>query len=122
MTTYNQPSALTRYYDVFSVGIPGDVAFYVEEASRFNEAGHASGRVLELACGTGRILIPIAEAGVPITGLDLSPAMLDLARKKIAALPDATRQRINLIEGDMAAFHFDAPFNTIMIPFNSFTL
>jgi SAM-dependent methyltransferase len=116
MTTYNQPTALTRYYDLFSVGIPGDVAFYMEQARQ------ATGRVLELGTGTGRILIPVAEAGIPITGLDLSPAMLDIARKKIAALPDDVRKRINLVEGDMADFQFETRFNLIMIPFTSFCL
>lgn len=116
LTTYNHSSALTRYYDVFSTGLPGDAHFYVEEAMR------AEGRVLELACGTGRILIPTAEAGVEITGVDLSPAMLELARGKIARLPDEVISRISLIKGDMTSFELDQRYDLITIPGNSFCL
>lgn len=116
MTTYYHTSALTRFYDVFSTGLPGDAHFYVEEALR------AEGRVLELACGTGRILIPTAEAGVEITGLDLSPAMLDIARSKIARLPSEVRSRTTLAEGDMTSFTLDERFSLITIPGNSFGL
>jgi ubiquinone/menaquinone biosynthesis C-methylase UbiE len=54
-----------------------DVPFYVELAKEAAAAGH---RVLELACGTGRVTLPIAEADVSVTGLDGSPAMLEVAR------------------------------------------
>ena len=72
-------------------GERGDVAFYVQEARQ------AGSPVLELACGTGRVLIPIAHAGVPVVGLDSSPVMLSAARKKVARLREATRQRIELV-------------------------
>ncbi len=95
-------------------GERGDVAFYVKEARK------AGSPVLDLACGTGRVLIPIAHAGVTVTGLDKSPAMLSIARKKIARLPETTRKRIELIEGDMRSFALDQRFNLIIIPFRSF--
>lgn len=116
MATYYSHSALTRYYDVFSTGMPGDAHFYVEEAMR------SEGRVLELACGTGRILIPTAEAGVRITGVDSSSAMLDAARMKIARLPAEVESRITLVEDDMTRFTLDQRFALITIPFNSFGL
>ena len=71
-------------------GERGDIAFYVQEARQ------AGSTVLELGCGTGRVLIPIAHAGVPVVGLDSSPAMLSAARKKVARLREATRQRMAL--------------------------
>ena len=95
-------------------GERGDVAFYVEEARK------AGSPVLDLACGTGRVLIPAAHAGVTVVGLDKSPAMLATARKKIARLPEATRQRIELVEGDMRSFSLDRLFDLIIIPFRSF--
>ena len=58
-----------------------DVAFYVEEAKV------ARGTVLELGCGTGRILLPIARAGCTIAGLDSSREMLARCRQKLAAEP-----------------------------------
>ena len=95
-------------------GERGDAAFYVEEARR------AGSPVLDLACGTGRVLIPMAHAGVPVTGLDSSPAMLAVARKKVARLPEAARQRIELIEGDMRSFSLGRRFDLAIIPFRSF--
>ena len=95
-------------------GERGDVAFYVEEARR------AGSPVLDLACGTGRVLIPVAHAGVPVVGLDKSAAMLAAARKKVARLPEATRRRIELIEGDMRSFSLDRRFDLVIIPFRSF--
>ena len=95
-------------------GERGDVAFYVEEARR------AGSPVLDLACGTGRVLIPIAHAGVPVTGLDRSPAMLAAARKKVARLPAAARERIELIEDDLRSFSLDRRFELVIIPFRSF--
>jgi len=62
-----------------------DVPFYVAEAKS------ARGPVLELGCGTGRILFPIARAGCTIVGLDSSREMLARARQKLAAEPRASR-------------------------------
>jgi SAM-dependent methyltransferase len=50
-------------------------------------AGEVGGPVLELGCGTGRFTIPLARAGIDVTGLDLSAAMLDRAREKAGDLP-----------------------------------
>lgn len=76
--------------------------------------------MLELACETGRLLIPLARAGVTITGLDLSPGMLAVARRKLAAEPEEVQARVRLVEGDMADFALDGRFNLIFVTFNSF--
>jgi len=71
--------------------------------------------VLELGCGTGRITIEIARAGVSVTGLDLSVSMLDEARRKGAGLPNLT-----WVLADMRSFALAARFGLICIPFRSF--
>ena len=73
-------------YDQFSTGLPGDSQFYVEEAVK------AGSPVLELGCGTGRILIPIAQAGVDIVGLDRAPCMLEIAREKVRLKREEVRK------------------------------
>ena len=88
-----------------------DIAFYVDEATR------TSGRVLELASGTGRVLIPIARAGNDITGLELSRVMLGRCRERVAAEPDDVRGRITLVEGDMRDFALEDRFALAIIPF-----
>jgi len=96
-------------------GTRADVGFYVEEAAR---AGAAS-RVLELGCGTGRLTLPLARAGHPVTGIDLSPAMLARAREKLAAEPDMVRERVTLLEGDVRRMSLaDEPsFDLVVAPF-----
>ncbi|MDO9026348.1 MAG: class I SAM-dependent methyltransferase [bacterium] len=73
------------------------------------------GPVLELCCGTGRLTIPLAHAGVDITGLDMTPAMLNRAKIK----RDAKGLDINLIKGDMRRFKLGRRFKLIFVPFNS---
>ena len=89
------------FYDHYTPGMSGDVRFYVEEAQK------AGGPILELACGTGRATIPIAQAGLNIVGVDLSGDMLSIARDKISTLSQETQSRIQLVEGDMRSFYLD---------------
>src|SRR5690348_13563254 len=88
-----------------------DVAFYV------NLCRAAQGEVLELGCGTGRILIPAAEAGCTITGLDGSGSMLAQCRSKLQQLPENVRKRITLVEADMTGFSLDSKFVLATVPF-----
>ena len=77
-------------------------------------------RVLELGCGTGRVLIPTARAGVEIVGLDASPRMLDVCRAHLAAEPDAVRGRVRLVQSDMRTFELGRSFPLITMPFRPF--
>jgi SAM-dependent methyltransferase len=91
-----------------------DVQFYVDESLA------AKGEVLELGCGTGRVLIPIARAGVSITGLDVSPAMLSLCRTKLRSEPDEVQARVTLQHGEMRSFDLGRKFALITLPFRPF--
>jgi SAM-dependent methyltransferase len=92
----------------------GDIAFFVEMAQA------ANGPVLEVGCGTGRVLIPTARAGVEIVGLDLSPYMLDVCRANLAQEPPDVRARVQLVEGDMRDFALGRAFALATIPFRPF--
>jgi SAM-dependent methyltransferase len=91
-----------------------DVAFYVEEARSVN------GDVLEIGCGTGRVLIPAARAGVTMTGLDSSPRMLARCRECVEAEPADVRSRVSLHCGDMRSFDLGRTFALAIIPFRPF--
>jgi SAM-dependent methyltransferase len=67
-------------------------------------AQESGGPVLELACGTGRVLLLLARAGFHVTGLDVSPYMLAVARRKIEKEPPQVQARVRLVEGDMRDF------------------
>ena len=101
-------------YDQMHANYDADIPFYVTEAQR------AEPPVLELACGTGRVLIPVAQAGVPIWGLDATPSMLIQARDKVAALPAEVQDRVTLQAGDMRDFDLPERFGLVTVPFRSF--
>ncbi len=83
-------------------------------------AAEAGGPVLELACGTGIITLDLARAGHEVTGLDVSPDMLDVARAKLREEPAEVRGRILLVEANMRDFQLDRAFAFAFIPNNSF--
>jgi SAM-dependent methyltransferase len=91
-----------------------DQAFYVDAAK---ESG---GAVLEVGCGTGRILIPTARAGFEITGLDLSPHMLAVCRQRLEAEAMEVRSRVQLVQADMRQFDLSRVFKLVTIPFRPF--
>lgn len=91
-----------------------DVGFFVEEARR------CGGAVLEVGCGTGRVLIPTARAGIEITGLDSSKTMLAKCREVLKREPDDVRSRVTLVQSDMREFDLGQQFRLITIPFRPF--
>ena len=110
-------SLFVRAYDAFYVeGAPigGDVAFYAHLA---RETG---GGALELACGTGRIALALAEAGLEITGVDICEGMLSVARRKVAARPASVQQRLTLIQQDMSELNLSRRFGFAFVPARSF--
>jgi len=113
-----------RHYDALNSFLVADIPFYAEEARRAagakthppaKGAGRMGQPVLELACGTGRLTIPIAQSGIEIVGLDLSPSMLSHARTKA----DAAGVAIEFVEGDCRSFDLPRKFALIFMAFNS---
>ncbi len=87
--------ALARLYDLDLVDDPGDRDLYLALADR------AGGSVLELGVGSGRLAVPLAEAGWTVTGVDNDPAMLDRARARAARAGAAAAGRLQLVLADM---------------------
>ena len=111
---------VARFYDHETQAFRQDIPFYNDVPFYVDYAGECGGDVLELACGTGRILIPIAEKGVRITGLDASAQMLAIAEQKKNALPAETSGRISLVQGDMKTFDLKKKYALIIVAFRSF--
>jgi SAM-dependent methyltransferase len=97
-------------YDLVLKDIPYGLDFYVALARA------ANGPVLDITCGTGRILLPCLEAGVDIEGLDLFEPMLKTLRAKATALGLSPR----LHQADMSDFSLPRRYALVMIPFNAF--
>jgi len=91
-----------------------DVSFWLAMARM------SRGPVLELGCGTGRVLLPLMRDGHSVTGLDLSQHMLAVVRQKLMREPAPARAR--LVRGDMCRFSLQQRFGTIVVPFRSFEL
>ncbi len=91
-----------------------DIDFYIQSA---RESG---GPVLEVGCGTGRVLIPTAAAGVEITGLDLSDHMLAICRRRLRQEAADVRDRVTLVRGDMRLFDLGREFALVTTPFRPF--
>ena len=85
------------------------VPYYAELARQ------ASGHILELACGTGQLTVPLASAGLSITGLDLSEPMLNTARERAAT----AKVLVEYVLGDMRNFSLSRQFALIFIARNS---
>jgi SAM-dependent methyltransferase len=81
----------------------------------------APGRLLELACGTGRVTIPLARLGVAseIVAVDYSAPFLQRLRERLAVEDEAVRNAVRVVEGDMRRPSVEAPFDMVIVPFNS---
>ena len=103
-------------YDTRTVSSPGEIDFYVAKA---RESG---GPVLEVACGTGRVLWPIAHAGVDIVGIDLGTAMLEQAERKREHETREVSQRARFVRADMTNFDLGEQFALAIVPFRAFLM
>ena len=103
--------SIAEHYDLtHSTRILRDKKFYI------NEAKKARGKVLEVACGTGRIYLPLLEAGVDAYGIDISSKMLAVLEKK--AKSEGLSPKVWL--SDMRTFKHKEKFSLILIPFRAF--
>jgi SAM-dependent methyltransferase len=105
-------------YDLEHEGDTRDIAFFTRLAARVKPS-----RVLELACGSGRVTLPLAEegtrSGFTVTGLELAPEMLEMAqRRREEAAPDV-REALTLVEGDIRSWAAPEPFDLIVTPCSS---
>lgn len=96
-------------YDLLFTPEPRVVEFYLQQAER------AAGPILELGCGSGRLLVPIAQRGLDVMGLDSSPSMLERARDQA----QRANLQVPLVQGDMRAFALERKFDLVFIGSNS---
>lgn len=116
---YSQRSLNVELYADRAAALPvveGDVEFYLQLAMA------APGPALELGCGTGRIVLPLARSGVQAMGLDLSQSMLDVATQRLAKDDAGVAGRATFVRGDMADFDLGRQFGLVYIAFRSFMM
>ncbi|RDI73378.1 Methyltransferase domain [Gaiella occulta] len=108
MALYDPIAAI---YDPWSRSVTEDIGFYVDEAVA------SGGPVVELAVGTGRIAVPVAEAGVRVIGIDQSGGMLELARTY--ARERGVEALLDLRLGDLREPPVDERVPLVVCPFRS---
>ncbi len=92
----------------------GDVDYYLSLAEKH------PGPVLELACGTGRVAVPMAQAGHRVWAIDIARDMLEVFYRKLSNLPEAA-ENLNISCQDVCDFQLDQRFSLIIMPCFSFT-
>lgn len=101
-------------YDVIHGRRTADIGWYVDLCRR------ADGRVLELGAGTGRVVLPVARAGVAIDALDIAGEMREQLAARLSLEDEAVRGRVRILTGDMTSFALPDRYRLIQIPFRSF--
>lgn len=102
-------AAIADVYDLWSADMAADVPYYVAEAVA------SRGPVLEVGVGTGRVAIAIAEAGIEVVGIDVSEAMLERARTRVAKA-DVTNL-VELVVADMRTADLGRTFPLAVLPY-----
>lgn len=103
---------IAPYYDLEHAGYQEDIDLYL------NYAQAAGSPALEIGCGTGRLLEPLARRGIEVVGVDSSPAMLARARQRLQASNLLTQAE--LIEADARALRLNQRFRLAFVALNSF--
>jgi SAM-dependent methyltransferase len=101
-----------RFYDLDYAGHDADLSMYLQFAARCHSP------ILELGCGTGRLLVPLARKGYTITGVDVSPAMLARAQQYVCAA--GVDERVTLLEQDMRSLELEGGFCLAIAATNTF--
>lgn len=109
MTDYDR---FARFYDLDTSEFQDDIDLYLGFAQR------AGGPLLELGCGTGRLLVPLAQAGFEVTGVDISPAMLQIAQRKLQV--HGVADRVTLVQADVRTLDLPQRFRMAFMAINSF--
>lgn len=108
------------FYDLCSAYYDGDyeAAGYEDDVPLYVDLARASGGpVLEMGCGTGRVLLPVARAGIEVVGVDSSPRMLERLEERLAGEPEAVRRRVRLVQGDVRTVRVEGEFPLVTAPF-----
>lgn len=105
-------AAIPELYDLEHAGFSDDIPLYLNIAEAVGDP------ILELGCGTGRVLLPLAEAGFRVTGIDCSAPMLQ--RADVAATALGVQGAVSLVESDMtdADRAPGGPFGLVLVPLN----
>ncbi len=108
----NEYDLIAPFYDIEHARFDEDLDLYS------NYAELSGGRILELACGSGRVLLPLAQEGYELTGVDSSTEMLAIARQRLQE--EGLLSRCRLVQQDIGALALEQMFRLAFIALGSF--
>ena len=108
----NEYDLIAPFYDIEHAQFGEDLDMYR------NFAELSGGKILELACGSGRVLLPLAQDGYAVTGVDTSAAMLAIARDRLQE--NGLSGRVTLVQQDVSALNLGQKFRLAFIALGSF--
>lgn len=104
---------IARYYDAEHADKVDDLLFYSQLAAEYG------GPVLDVGCGTGRVIFHLAQEGIQAHGIDSEYAMLERAKRKLDALP-FVRDKIRMYQGDVIDYDMDGrQFQLVLLSYNA---
>jgi|FLYN01.1.fsa_nt_gi SAM-dependent methyltransferase len=104
-------ATIARFYDAENADKTDDLAFYSELAAEYGDP------ILDVGCGTGRVMLHLAQEGYRVHGIDNEDAMLERAKRKLDALPHA-RDKLTFYLGDVLTYDLDGQFKLVLVPYN----
>jgi SAM-dependent methyltransferase len=104
-------ATIARYYDAEHVDKTDDLAMYSRLADEYG------GPIFEFGCGTGRVMLHLAQEDHEVHGIDLENAMLDRAKRKVEGLPHL-RDKVKFFQGDILKFTSDQKYKLALVTYN----
>ncbi len=102
---------IVRYYDAENSDKTDDIQLYLELAEEYG------GPMIDIGCGTGRVMAPLAQQGYEVHGIDNERAMLDRAERLRKTSPEL-KQNLHLHHGDVLTYELDKLFKLVLVPYN----
>ena len=105
-------ATIARYYDAEHTDKTDDLQMYSQLVAEYG------GPVLDIGCGTGRVMVHLAQEGIEVHGIDSEEAMLERARLKLDMFPHL-REKLHFYRGDVLTFELDESFKLVLLSYNS---
>lgn len=121
-TSHDAYALLARYYDLQHSALIDDIPMYLNLARQYKQAETRATKlspvtVLEIGCGTGRIMAPLVSVGIHVVGVDESEEMLAIARERLSQIHNA---KYTLITADACTLQLEQTFDMVVIALNTF--
>ncbi len=104
---------IARFYDAENDDKTDDLGLYSDLA------GETGGPVLDVGCGSGRVMLCLAQEGLRVVGIDISEVMLVRGQRKLDTVPDL-KPLVTFVKGDILSTDLPGPFKLVIVPFNTF--